>query len=245
MPLPEPYYDDGQIQIFHGDCRDILPHLAPGSVDLVLTDPPYQSLDVEVKKGGTTVRLARQDELGGKRLASLEGRAWFDTLGADDILGIIADAQSLLADDGALYVFADVKSGLELFPPLRPVNVIVWDKQKLGMGYNWRRMHEWIAFVPQPKHELRDKGRGDIIRCSGVSEKVHPTQKPEGVLKTIILNSTDTGDLVIDPFMGSGATLAAAQQLGRRAVGIETVSSHCAAAVRRLQQAVLPLDIPA
>lgn len=240
----KPYFDDGQIQIWNADCRDVLPSIAPASVDLVLTDPPYQSLDVEVSTG-TTTRLARLDELGGKRLASVEGRAWFATLPADEIIRIIEATRQLLKADGALYVFADVKSGLELFPNFKPSNVIVWDKLKLGMGYNWRRMHEWIAFMPNKDHKLRDQSRGDIIRCNGVQDKTHPTEKPVGVLKSIILNSTDPGALILDPFMGTGSMLRAARDLGRRAVGIETLEVHCAAAVNRLQQATLFAEIPA
>lgn len=158
---------------------------------------------------------------------------------------IIQLSRQLLKPDGALYVFADVKSGLELFPNLKPSNVIVWDKLKLGMGYNWRRMHEWIAFMPSKDHKLRDQSRGDIIRCNGVQVKTHPTEKPVGVLKSIMLNSTDPDALILDPFMGTGSTLRAARDLGRRAIGIETLEVHCAAAVSRLQQATLFAEISA
>lgn len=240
MTLPTPYYDRDGITIYCADCRDVLPLLPP--VDLVLTDPPYQSLDVEVSVGSTT-RLARLDELGGKRLASIEGRQWFDTLAPEVVVSIIELANSLLTENGASYVFADVKSGLILFPPLRPANVIVWDKQKLGMGYNWRRMHEWIAFMPNAKHKLRDQSRGDIIRCNGVAEKSHPTEKPVGVLQSIILNSTDPDALILDPFMGTGSSMAAASMTGRKAIGIEIEERYCEIAVKRLQQSVMKLGV--
>lgn len=238
----KPYYEQDGITIYLGDCRDILPTLKPGSIDLVLTDPPYQSLDVQVSSG-TTTRLARLDELGGKRLASSNGKRWFDTLSTESLDDVWIQCQRVLTDTGALYVFADVKSGLELFPSLSPANVLVWDKGSLGMGYNWRRMHEWIAFCPMSKHRLRSKAMGDILRFSGVSEKQHPTEKPTGILKKIMLNSTDKDELVLDPFMGTGSTLRASLDLGRRAIGIEISEAYCEIAARRLQQSVLTIEV--
>jgi site-specific DNA-methyltransferase (adenine-specific) len=245
----EPYYDRDGITIYNADCLDVLPQLE--AVDIVLTDPPYASLDVQVGKGSTTrlvglnefkgKRLASRDQFKGKRLASSNGKRWFTTI-PSDVLGPTLDGlRSLLRPSGALYVFADVKSGLEFFPLLEPANVIVWDKQAIGMGYAWRRMHEWIAYCPMPEHKLRDLGAGDIIRCPGVENKEHPTEKPIGVLKRVIENSTDPGDLILDPFMGSGTTLRAAKDLGRRAIGIEINEAYCEIAAKRLAQEVLAL----
>jgi site-specific DNA-methyltransferase (adenine-specific) len=237
-----PYYSQDGITIYHADCWDVLPTLETGSIDLVLTDPPYSSLDVEVSVG-TTTRLIGRDQLAGKRLASSNGRRWFSTIAPDDLAGIWPECQRVLSDSGALYVFADVKSGLDLFPALNPANVIVWDKGAIGMGYNWRRMHEWIAFCPMAGHKLRNAGQGDILRYSGVFEKIHPTQKPVGLLRAILLNSTDPGHAVLDPFMGSGSTLRAAKDLGRKATGIEIEERYCEIAARRLQQEVLSLEM--
>jgi site-specific DNA-methyltransferase (adenine-specific) len=234
----KPYYNHGEITIYHGDCREILPTLAP--VDLVLTDPPYSSLDVS-KGGGSNPRLVRRDALSGKRLASSTTRSWFSTLSADQLGGIWPLLRKLLPDDGALYVMADVKSGLEFFPALAPANVIVWDKGAIGMGYSWRRMHEWIAYCPCEDHVLRDKGLGDIIRVSGESCKEHPTEKPKRLFHPIIRNSSDPSDTVLDPFMGSGTVLAAAKDLGRRAIGIEIEERYCEIAAQRLSQEVLGL----
>lgn len=229
----KPYYERDGITIYHGDCRDVLPTLAP--VDCVITDPPYQSLDANVLAGTTTRLVARN----GKRL-SADDEGWFDTLSACEILDVLAACRGLLLETGALYVFADVKSGLELFPGWTR-NVIVWDKQAIGMGYAWRRMHEWIAYQPMKGHRLRDLGKGDIIRCPGIEEKQHPTEKPVGVISPLIQNSTDPGETVLDPFMGSGTTLRAAKDLGRKAIGIELSERWCEVAARRLEQEVLPL----
>lgn len=237
-----PYYDDGQVTIYHGDCRDVLPMIDAASVDLVVTDPPYQSLDVEVAIG-TTTRLVGLDQLAGKRLASSNGKRWFSTLPSGELGVVFGHVQRLLKSTGALYVFADVKSGLEIFPALVPANVLVWDKGEIGMGYNWRRMHEWIAFCPMSEHKLRDKGAGDILRFSGVNSKTHPTEKPSSLIVRILANSTDHGALVLDPFMGTGSTLRAAKNVGRRAIGIELEERYCEIAVKRLAQSVMALEV--
>lgn len=236
--MTRPYYEHAGITIYHGDCREILPTLAP--VDLVLTDPPYSSLDVATGTG-TTTRLVRLDARGGKRLASSTTRSWFSTLSAEQLGGVWPLMRALLSDEGALYAMADVKSGLEFFPSLQPANVIVWDKGTIGMGYSWRRMYEWIAYCPCEKHVLRDKGLGDIIRVSGEQNKEHPTEKPKRLFHPILKNSTDAGDIILDPFMGSGTTLQAAKDLGRRAIGIEIEERYCEIAAQRLSQEILAL----
>jgi site-specific DNA-methyltransferase (adenine-specific) len=73
---------------------------------------------------------------------------------------------------------------------------------------------------------------------------VHPTQKPLGILSPLISYSVPPGGLVLDPFMGSGSTLLAARQLGRRAIGIEADEAYCKAAVQRLGQGELLTQLP-
>lgn len=240
--LPEPYYDRDGITIYQGDAREILPHLEPGSIDLVLTDPPYQSLNIAVSVG-TTTRLVSPDKFTGKRLSLSTGKRWFETVPSGELGEILRQCQTLLRQSGALYVFADVKSGLEIFPTLRPANVLVWDKGHFGMGFNWRRQHEWIAYCPMPEHKLRSAALGDVLTYPGVVDKQHPTEKPVSVLRVILRNSTDIGDTVIDPFMGTGSALIAARDMNRRAVGVELREDYIEIAVKRLQQSVLPLEV--
>jgi site-specific DNA-methyltransferase (adenine-specific) len=228
-----PYYQDDAVTIYHGDCREILPQI--GQVDCVITDPPYQSLDANVL-AGTTTRLVPRN---GKRLSATD-EGWFATMDRDAILAVLVECRKILRPDGAVYVFADVKSGLELFPGWAR-NVLVWDKCSIGMGYSWRRMHEWIAYEPMPDHVLRDKGLGDIIRVPVPSDKVHPTEKPEAVIAPLIRNSTDVDDVILDPFGGSGTTAVAAKRLGRRCILIEREEKYCEVAAKRLAQGALDL----
>lgn len=222
----KPYYEQDGVTLYHGDCREVLPGL--GVVNAVITDPPYQTLDAEVSVG-TTTRLA----------SSADANTWFSTLSADAVLSVLRTCRELLQDDAAMYIFTDVKSGLALLPQLECRNVIVWDKGKIGMGYAWRRMHEWIGYSPMPKHKLRSMAMGDIIRVPGVQEKVHPTEKPVAAITPLVRNSTDIGATILDPFAGVGSTLLAAQIEGRRAIGIEIEERYCEIAANRLRQGVL------
>lgn len=223
------------ITLIHGDAREV----DALEADCLITDPPYQSLDVEVSTG-TTTRLVRRDAFRGKLLAASDGRAWFDTLDDGEIVSVVERMHGWLPAHGASYVFSDVKSGLRLFAQLPVRNVIVWDKEVIGMGYGWRRMHEWIGYLPREKHVLNDRGAGDIIRCPGVARKLHPTEKPLGVITPLIAKSSRAGQCILDPFAGGGATLLAAKKLGRRAIGIELEERWCEVAANRLLQNVLP-----
>lgn len=223
------------VTLYRGDCLAVLAGMEDASVDVVVADPPYQSLDVEVSTG-TTTRLIRRDQCGGKPLAAADGPAWFDTLTDEAIGEVLAECERIVKPTGAIYVFADVKSGLRLFANWAR-NVIVWDKCKIGMGYAWRRQHEWIGYRPMPKHKLRDQSLSDVLRVEGVQDKEHPTQKPQGVIRPLVKNSTDCGAVVLDPFMGSGTTGLACIQTGRKFIGIELDPTHYATALRRLTHA--------
>lgn len=205
-----PYYDDGQITIYHADCRDVLPTLEP--VDLVLTDPPY-----------------------GVHLAEWDGEVPYNLL--TDFLNLT---------NGPVLWFGgpNVASDVTGFP-VPPQRVLVWAPTfKLqqvmahGMAYRWHAIYAWQ--LPK-KH---DGPTWDVLNtpCDGRNFWNHPATKPLPLMRTLCGFAPQDG-LILDPFMGSGTTLRAAKDLGRRAIGIELEERYCEIAVRRLSQAVLPLEI--
>lgn len=237
-----PYYEkDGQT-IYHGDCREVFAALPVGSIDLLITDPPYAS----------GARRDAERQVRGAMLRSMEDADWFshDTMTSWGfswfIRSVFTDARRLLRAATHMYVFIDWRQAPNLYGMLeatgyRVNQCLVWRKSHYGMGAYWRNQHENIVFasVGMPAAML-DRGMGSVIDGAAVpSEKrVHPTEKPSVVLNRLI--AAVPGDIVLDPFMGSGAVLRAAKDRGRRSIGIEIEERYCEIAARRLDQAVLP-----
>jgi DNA modification methylase len=226
-----PYYDDGRVTIYHGDCREILPTLEPASVDLLLTDPPY---DRNYKSGWNTHKVMAGDD------------------GTLDIADAINAALRLVKHVRHFYVFGSLDiSSLTTGATCE----LIWDKGRPGMGnldIPWGVGHERIAFGVWSRFASdRGKGaqiarrrRGTVLRHSTTNRwgaKVHPTRKPPLLLRELIEASSTFGDVVLDPFMGSGSTLEAAALEGRRAIGVEIEERYCEIAARRIDQGIFDL----
>jgi len=219
---PKPYYEHAGITIYCADCRDILPHLP--KVDLVLTDPPYGI-----------------------------GLSNHDTTGRTDRVSIAVSTYHVegdLSDDVALSVlgWADKLPVVAFASPKNPWpgawrQWLVWDKGgAVGGGgdvekcwkYNWELIQ--VARTPRLNGGRDSSVLRYVIRQNDFN--CHPTQKPIRLLKYLAWKATAPTDLILDPFMGSGTTLVAAKQLGRRAIGIEIEEKYCAIAIERLKQEV-------
>ena len=222
-----PYYEHGGIQIFLGDCREILPGL---KADMVVTDPPYGIEDSAafVGRGGKEMR----DGGGGWNVAC-EG--WLDAVNVEP--------------GGYFAAFYDFRREPE-FPP----GVESWSK------FFWVKP----APAPCPRRAFMSSvetcaigvrsggargwwgGGGTLNHWRGLSPNRlgqgvgHPAEKPIGLIASLVSALSPEGALVIDPFMGSGTTLRAAKDLGRKAIGIEIEERYCEIAAKRLAQEVLP-----
>ena len=224
----KPYYGPEEgITIYHGDCREVLPELR--HVDLVLTDPPY-FLPVQTYVG-TRGNGYRKRMIGD--ISILNG--FFDTT--------FDQVASILKVNATIYVFCDAKSypifWRSLFPICKHVRLCVWDKLVSFNGYTWRHQHELIAWGEMEEAERIETGDGDVLQFRGVlqEERWHPAEKPIDLLTKLIAKHS-SAKVVLDPFMGSGTTLRAAKDLGRRAIGIEIEEKYCEIAAKRLSQKV-------
>ncbi len=214
----KPYYEDTKagIVIYHADCRDVLPGLP--SVDLVLTDPPY-GIAYKGGAGGNLIHSKRH-----RRTETVVGDAepfdpspWL-TYRSVALFGAQHYA-SRLPDGGTFHVWD--KRGDYL-----PVHTADFDTV-------------WIN-RKEPGRIFRHFWRG-ICRESEQNERiVHPTQKPLIVMRWV-LGMFPNAQTILDPFMGSGTTLRAAKDLGRKAIGIEIEERYCEIAAKRLSQEVLAL----
>jgi site-specific DNA-methyltransferase (adenine-specific)/modification methylase len=222
-----PYYDDGTCTIYHGDCREVLPYLA---ADLVLTDPPYGQAG-RLHAGGVVSRARKPPH--GKN-AGIRPRYWPPIAGDDAPF----DPEPLLAFPRA------VLFGANWYTDRLPVSGswIIWDKK--GDGFEgWNGADAELAWtnLGGPVRVFRHRWMG-VMRDSEIGQPhLHPAQKPVALMAWIIVNGTKPGDLILDPYMGSGPVLRAAKDLGRRAIGIEIEERYCEIAARRLGQEVLAL----
>ncbi len=223
MDLPTPYYDQDGITIYHGDCREVLPTIDTTTVDLLLTDPPY----------GVSYQIDRQLVGKGHRRVWMGGRP--PVYGDDKPF----DPTPLL-HFSRLILF-----GGNHFASKLPDSGgwIVWDKTGGGRGPNNTFADVELAWTnlsntPRIRHHLW-KG---LVRDTEAGQAVlHPTQKPVSLMKWLLNDWTEPGDLVLDPYMGSGPVAQACHEMGRRYIGIEIEERYCQIAVDRLAQRVLPL----
>jgi site-specific DNA-methyltransferase (adenine-specific) len=236
-----PYYSRDGITIYHADCRDVLPTLAAGSVDLVLTDPPY----------GIGYQSARQTDTFGRhrQTATAFGADRYDGAFWPDMVRVMASnslAFVFTRWDMAHYFKTDAEAA-----GLACVQRLIWDKMHWGTGdlrYYGSQTEDALLFRQGAPVFQWAKRRGNVWRypskaCFPEGVYDHPAQKPLDLLRSWTADASCEGALMLDPFMGSGTTLRAALDLGRRAIGIEIEERYCEIAARRLQQSVLPLVV--
>jgi len=230
-PLEDiPHFSRNGVTLYHGCALTLLPRLC-GVADLVVTDPPYR-----LTSGGR----------GGQVMSGIFSSDRYDNSGElmhmvewSDFAGPLLDA---CKPDADAYVMANDKQIFAAHAAMvgagwRCHNLLVWNKGAPTRNRWYMKENEYVLYLW--------KGRARTIRNPGSkqtflaqrperAEKIHETQKPVTLLEHYIRNSSEPGDLVLDPFAGSAATLVAALRAGRRAVGIEIDVENYTAAVARL-----------
>lgn len=231
----KPYYEADGITIYHARCEDVLPSLS--GVGVVFTSPPY---NLGQTQGTEWKALGRGYGTHDDAMPHAEYVAW-----QQDVLRSCWDA---LADDGAIYYQHKprvkdhgVILPLELNPGLPLRQIITWDR---GSGFMrqftcYVPRYEWIMLMAKPAFRITTRDVDDLWRIPPESGSDHPAPFPLALPTRAI--RTTTAELIVDPFMGSGTTLRAAKDLGRKAVGIEVEERFCEIAAKRLAQGVLDL----
>lgn len=249
--------------IMKGDCIDTLKSLPKGSVDLIFADPPYNlQLGGELHRPNNSLVDACDDHW--DQFDSLKE---YD----DFTRGWLSAARDTLKDDGAIWVIGSYHNIFRLGYILQDLgywilNDIVWRKSNPMPNFRGKRFtnaHETLIWAAKSKdskyrfnydamkslnEDLQMRSDWFIPLCTGgerlkdsKGEKVHPTQKPEALLSRVILSSTKPGDVVLDPFFGTGTTGAVAKKLGRQWIGIEREDSYIKAAQKRID-AITPCE---
>jgi site-specific DNA-methyltransferase (adenine-specific) len=247
----KPYYSDGTVTLYNGDCREILPNLEP--VQHVITDPPYS----EHTHGNIRSAKMLANSRGGKYAADTRRNVdlGFTHL-TDELREFCADQFAGLAQRWTL-VFSDVESDH------------LWRDALSGYGLDYVRTGAWIKVGSTPQFSgdrpatgfeaitiMHTKGRKrwngggkhavwthPIVLDRGKNgARLHPTQKPQELMQDLVAQFTDEGETILDPFAGSGTTLAAARMLGRKAIGVEMDEKHCETIARRFDQGLLDME---
>ncbi|MEY4579037.1 MAG: hypothetical protein RL701_3740 [Pseudomonadota bacterium] len=236
----EPPDMTASFQLSQMDAVEWLRTLRAESVDLVVTDPPYESLEKH-RAIGTTTRLKH---------SKASSNNWFSVFPNSRLQELLAQLYRVLARNSHCYVFCDAETMFVLKPIAEAAGFkfwkpIIWDKRRIGMGYHYRARYECILFFEKGKRRLNDLGIADIIEASRVVNG-YPTEKPSAVADVLVMQSSSAGQLVIDPFIGSGAFGVAALNGGRRFAGNDSSSESIRMASERLQLAsrLQPAAVP-
>lgn len=201
------------------------------SIDLVITDPAYESLEKH-RAIGTTTRLKQSEA---------SSNEWFPIFRNDRFRELFEQMWCVMKPNTHLYMLCDQetmfvakpiaeKMGFKFWKPL------IWDKQSIGMGYHYRAQYEVILFFEKGKRKLNDLSISDILSGKRVRDG-YPTEKPVHLLETLVLQSSEPGEVVIDPFAGSGSTGVAALKHGRHFLGADIKPSAVELATERLVNA--------
>ena len=228
LPDKNVYFKDSDSLIYCADCRDVLPLIPDKSIDLVLTDPPYGIDKANWDKVNfiETLGMVRDEFL---RLTK-EGSLAFIWMPKNELYG-------LNQLDFKFDVFIETKN----FAQSRPHNILIdcWvpilmlsngKHRKIkgsGIGKNWFMVNSANTSKQDPNNPRNIE---------------HPTVKDVELVKYLIECGSKENELILDPFLGSGTTLACAKKLGRKAIGIEIEEKYCEISVKRLSQSVMKLD---
>lgn len=218
-----PYYQDEHVTLYHGDCLEIDAWL---EADVLVTDPPYGTQFSDANPGGGY----------GRRQNAGLGPEGFVI--ANDGTAETRDAMLALWGDRPAAVFGSPRLPE---PPGVWIDRLVWDKKRPGMnGGPWRYRHESIFVSAGFTRRSND---AVSILTAWPDQRVHMHAKPLGLMMALI-DPAPPG-VIADPFAGSGSTLIAARNLGRKAIGVEIEEHYCEVIAKRLDQLCLDFGEPA
>ncbi|MBA7674894.1 Modification methylase DpnIIB [subsurface metagenome] len=249
----QPYYENREhsTRLFHGNCLELLPQFPRNSIDMIFADPPYF-----LSNGGITCHAGR--------MVSVNKGKWDVSKGIEENhkfnLAWLSACQQVLTENGAIWVsgtahvifsvgFAMQQLGFKI------LNDIIWFKPNASPNLSCRYFTHstetviWAAKNQRSRHTfnyelMKQLGNGKQMRNlweilpPQAREKIHgkhPTQKPLKLLERILLASTNEGDVVLDPFNGSGTTTVATAKLNRKYIGIEISKEYLDLTINRLQ----------
>ena len=222
-----PYYQDDWTMIYHADCRDLLPHLEP--VDLLVSDVAYDGIS-----GGNTTSKKRCSGI----LKVNDGKIFkHNDIAPAEYAGLFYAA---LKSPAHCYVMTNLLNLEDMLREFRLAgfglhNQLPWVKDNAVTNRWYMKDVEYVLlFRKGEAFQINNCGEKTSCIYPNPKGKIHETEKPVALMEKFIRNSSQPGQIVLDPFCGSGSTLEAARRLGRRSIGIDMDESKCETAARRL-----------
>jgi len=206
-----------------------LQHQPSESIDLVITDPAYESLEKH-RAVGTTTRLKH---------SKASSNDWFRIFPNARFGELFAEIHRVLRRNTHFYLLCDAETMFVAKPQAEQAGFkfwkpLVWDKRTIGMGYHYRARYEFILFFEKGKKRLNDLGIPDVLSVPRVHGG-YPAEKPVEISEILIGQSSQPGETVADPFMGSGSVGVAALRAGRRFLGNDLNPEAVTLAATRLR----------
>ncbi len=230
MELPAPYYQDESCTIFHGDCREILPLVE--SFDCVIADPPY----------GVGLEAKSAKQRGGGVVRRVGSYSVPDT--PEYIADLVVPVIELCVSRAKAVAITPGIRNMWLYPPAHDVGCF-YSAAATGMGrWGFTGMQPILYYGSDPFLRTSQGSRSNSCGQTypnDANEYDHPCAKPIRMWRWLVARASLPGETILDPFMGSGTTLRAAKDLGRKAIGIEIEERYAEIAAKRLQQETLPL----
>ena len=210
--------------LFQGDCLDIMPLIPDNSVDCFVSDVPYKLV-----QGGVTGKLSAKItgvalNFENKNTKNGNGNFNHNEIKFSEWL---PNVFRILKDKSHCYIMVNDRNLQELLNEatkckFKLLNVLVWNKNNAMPNHWYMKNAEFIIMLRKGGAKyINNQGEKQIIQIDNVRKKKHPTEKPTDLMKILIGNSTNENDVVLDSFMGTGATCLAAKELNRKFIGIE------------------------
>lgn len=234
----------GDCRLLLGDCLDILPTL--GKVDAVVTDPPYSSgartsAAISGRGGMSRGERWKSKPLTNDRMTTT-GFMWM-------LRHVAGDCYDLLPEGGSFLSFIDWRQYPTLYGVVESVNfrvqaMVVWDKEDMALGNGFRNQHELLLHAAKGVPTIIDRSVPNVLRFKRIaSSDLHPTEKPVPLLDAAIRVVTEVGQVVLDPFMGSGTAGVACARNRRSFIGIEIDEGYFDIACERIRRAYAQPDM--
>ena len=222
------------IELWHGDCLEMMKDIPNASIDLVVTDPPYKTTS-RGSSGGTGGILKEEINKRGKvfKYNDIEFNEWLPEL------------YRVLKDTGHAYIMSNNKNLKNMLMEIENVGfniykTLIWAKNSPITNMYYMDSHEYIIFCRKGKAKrINNCGTKSVLNVDNPRNKVHPTEKPVELMEVLVTNSSQEGELVFDPFMGSGSTGIACINNNRNFIGIELDETYFNIAKERIENAKL------